>query len=142
MSLRRDAEDLVMAVLVGLVLVGESVGGRSVLLLGSGLGSGITGGISERLDALSDALEGSFAKVKDKVAASTDYMDNFRDEITELYAKYRIIKERMTPKPIKNFYDWYRNRTILGNPTMASEMFKSSLDEMKERAQRLSKRNK
>ena len=106
------------------------------------LGSGITGGISERLDALSDALESSFAKVKDKVSVSSDHMDNFRDEITELYAKYRIIKDRMTPKPIKNFFDWYRTRTILDNPTMVSEKFKSSLDEMRERAEKLTRRNK
>ena len=104
------------------------------------IGNGITDGISERLDALSDVLENSFDKVKEKISGSAEYMDNFRDEITELYAKYRIIKERMTPKPIKNFYDWYRNRTILGNPTMVSEKFKSSLEEMRERAERLSKR--
>lgn len=100
------------------------------------IGNGITGGI----DALSSALDKSFDSVKDKIASSSsEYVENFRDEVTELYAKYRIIMEKLTPTPVKNFYEWYKTRTILGNPTMASEKFKSSLEEIRARAEKIRK---
>ena len=100
------------------------------------IGNGITG----RIDMLSDALDSSFDKVKEKIASSTEYVDNFRDEVTELYAKYRIIMDKLTPRPVKTFYEWYRTRTILGNPSMASEMFKNSLEEIRERAEKLTRK--
>ena len=60
-------------------------------------------------------------------------MGNVRDEITELYAKYKVIMARFTPGPVKNFFVWYRERTIEGNPTMSSDAYKGNLEEVKEK---------
>ena len=63
-----------------------------------------------------------------------------KDEISELYAKYRILMSKLTPEPIKGFFEWYRERTIMGNPSMASEKFKNSLEEIKEKVSSIRKK--
>ncbi len=98
-------------------------------------------GIGNRIDILSITLENSFESVKDKISLNPGaYVDNVKEEVGELYTKYRILKDKLTPAPIKSFYDWYRNRTIEGNPSMVSIKFKNSLEEIKERAANLRKK--
>ncbi|MCR5404570.1 MAG: putative ABC transporter permease [Butyrivibrio sp.] len=98
-----------------------------------GIGSRM-GGINNRIDALSNSLESSFNIIKQKMAVDPGaYVSRARDEVTELYARYRVVMSRFTPAPVKSIYTWYRNRTIAGNPTMSSTMYKASLEELKER---------
>lgn len=98
------------------------------------IGSGIGNSIGSRIDVLGASLEKSFSTIREKIMTSpSDYVMGVREEVSELYAKYRIIKDRITPSPVKNFFEWYKERTILGNPTMYSERFKLSLEEIKEK---------
>lgn len=111
--------------------------GNKAYELGFGISSKvgeIGNGIGSRLDVLGSSLEKSFSTVREKIMSSpSDYVLGVREEVSELYAKYRIIKDRMTPAPVKNFFEWYKERTIMGNPTMSSEKFKFSLEEIKEK---------
>ncbi len=98
---------------------------------------GFSNGISSRIDVLSSSLEKSFSTIREKIMLNpSDYVMGVREEVSELYAKYRIIMDRVTPSPVKNFFEWYKERTIMGNPTMYSEKFKFSLEEVKERVSR------
>ncbi|MBQ3797329.1 MAG: hypothetical protein II842_13845 [Butyrivibrio sp.] len=105
--------------------------------IGSGIGStveAISSGIGSRLDVLSSSLEKSFNAAKEKISLNPSaYVKEAKDEVFELYTKYRIMSERFTPKPIKSFFDWYRNRTLL-DTNMDSDEYKLSLQELKERA--------
>jgi uncharacterized membrane protein len=91
-------------------------------------------GIADRVDAISDVLEKSFSAVKERMNLNpAAYVGNVREEITELYARYRVVMSRITPAPVKNLMEWYRERTIAGNPTMSSENFRGSMEELKEK---------
>ena len=119
--------------------IGDRIGG-----IGSTVGStvgAIGSGISVRLDSLSDSLENSFKTIKEKINLDpAAYVGNAREEILELYAKYKVIMARFTPGPVKNFFVWYRERTIEGNPTMSSENYKGNLEEVKEKVKKRRKR--
>lgn len=108
--------------------------------IGSAVGNtvgAIGSGITDRIDGLSDSLESSFSIIKEKININpAAYVGNVRDEITELYAKYKVIMARFTPGPVKNFFVWYRERTIEGNPTMSSDAYKGNLEEVKEKVRK------
>jgi uncharacterized membrane protein len=93
-------------------------------------------GIESRLDVLSSSLEKSFNSVREKISLNPSaYVNGAKEEVVELYTKYRVLMSRFTPpSPIRSFFDWYRNRTLLDNTNMYSEKFKLSLEELKERA--------
>ncbi|RKM61301.1 hypothetical protein D6855_05255 [Butyrivibrio sp. CB08] len=104
--------------------------------LGNAVGS-IGSGIYDRVDSLSDSLENSFKVIKEKIALDpASYVGNVREEVTELYAKYRVVMSKITPAPVRNFFEWYRERTIAGNPTMSSVSFRGSMEELKEKAKK------
>jgi hypothetical protein len=93
------------------------------------------------VDALSATLESSFKKIREKINVNpSGYVSDVKDEISELYAKYRILMSKLTPEPIKGFFEWYRERTIIGNPSMVSEKFKLSLEEIKEKVSNIRKK--
>ena len=119
--------------------IGDRIGG-----IGSTVGStvgAIGSGISVRLDSLSDSLENSFKTIREKINLDpAAYVGNAREEILELYANYKVIMARFTPGPVKNFFVWYRERTIEGNPTMSSENYKGNLEEVKEKVKKRRKR--
>ena len=90
---------------------------------------------------ISDSLENSFKLVKDKINLDpAAYVGNVREEVLELYAKYKVIMARFTPGPVKNFFVWYRERTIEGNPTMSSDSYKGNLEEVKEKIRNIRKK--
>lgn len=94
-------------------------------------------GIANRVDAISDSLEKSFKSIKEKMALDpASYVGNVREEVTELYAKYRVVMARFTPAPVKSFFEWYRERTIAGNPSMSSVTSKESMEELKEKTKK------
>ncbi len=108
--------------------IGNAVGSR-VGAIGSGIGN--------RLEAISDNLEKSFGIIKEKMKLEpASYVGNAREEVMELYAKYKVMMARFTPAPVRNFFEWYKERTIAGNPTMSSDEFGSSMEEMKEQNKR------
>ena len=102
-------------------------------------GEDVKESIGNRIDVLSSSLETSFGSIKEKLNIDPSaYVEGIRDEVAELYIKYRVIMSKLAPAPVKSFFEWYRNRTLAGNPTMKS-VFSSSLDELKERV--LNRRN-
>ena len=119
--------------------IGDKIGdiGNTVGSTVGAIGSGIT----DRLDSISDSLENSFKVVKDKINLDpASYVGNVREEVLELYAKYKVIMARFTPGPVKNFFVWYRERTIEGNPTMSSDSYKGNLEEVKEKIRNIRKK--
>lgn len=99
------------------------------------IGGGIGNTIGNTIEGMSEVLEKSFTKVKDKISLNpTGYVSSMIDEVGELYTKYRVLMSRMTPKPVKSFFDFYRKRTILGNPHMHSDEFEASMEEIKHKA--------
>lgn len=119
--------------------IGNAVGSR-VEGIGNAVGSrvgAIGSGIGNRMEAISDNLEKTFGIVKEKMKLEpSSYVGNVREEVMELYAKYRVMMARFTPGPVKTFFEWYRERTIAGNPTMSSPEYSSSMEEVKEKAKR------
>ncbi|MBE5822561.1 MAG: hypothetical protein E7308_00675 [Butyrivibrio sp.] len=100
-------------------------------------GEDVKEAVANRVDAISDSLEKSFKAIKEKMALDpASYVGNVREEVTELYAKYRVVMARFTPAPVKNFFEWYRERTIAGNPTMSSVTSKESMEELKEKTKK------
>ncbi|MBR4159939.1 MAG: hypothetical protein IKT97_07820, partial [Spirochaetia bacterium] len=90
-----------------------------------------------RLDVIGDALGSSFDKIKEKISINpSEYASGVKDEVMELYTKYRIIMDKMMPRPFRSFVGWYRRHTLLGNPTITSENYKLSIEELKEKVQK------
>ncbi len=110
--------------------IGSKIGG-----IGNSISSrveGLSAGISSGIDVLGASLEKSFAALREKIMLNpADYVISAREEVAELYAKYRIIMDRLTPGPVRNFFEWYKERTIMGNPTMSSAKFSFSMEEIK-----------
>ena len=100
------------------------------------LGESISSTIGSRIDVLSSSLEKSFNTVREKISLNPSaYMSSAKEEVVELYTKYKVLMSRFNPpSPIRSFFDWYRNRTILDNTNMYSEQFELSLEELKEHA--------
>ncbi len=100
-------------------------------------GEDVKEAVANRVDVISDSLEKSFKAIKERMALDpAAYVGNVREEVTELYAKYRVVMARFTPAPVKNFFEWYRERTIAGNPTMSSVTSKESMEELKEKTKK------
>ena len=100
-------------------------------------GEDVKEAVANRVDVISDSLEKSFKAIKEKMALDpAAYVGNVREEVTELYAKYRVVMSKFTPAPVKNFFEWYRERTIAGNPTMSSVTSKESMEELKEKTKK------
>ena len=100
-------------------------------------GEDVKEAVANRVDAISDSLEKSFKAIKEKMALDpASYVGNVREEVTELYAKYRVVMSKFTPAPVRNFFEWYRERTIAGNPTMSSVTSKESMEELKEKTKK------
>ncbi len=96
---------------------------------------GLSSGIGDRVDAISSTLGKTFNILKEKIRLNpSEYVGNVKEEVLELYAKYCVFVDRLTPRPVRTFFDWYRNRTIAGNPTMVSDAYKESMEEIKEKA--------
>ncbi|MBE5826026.1 MAG: hypothetical protein E7307_05250 [Butyrivibrio sp.] len=94
-------------------------------------------GIGSRVESISYSLEKSFGIIREKMSLDPGaFVGNAREEVVELYAKYRVMMARFTPGPVKSFLDWYRDKTIEGNPTMSSAEHESSLEEVKEKNRR------
>ena len=117
----------------GMDALGNTPFGAAANVLGSAA-SAIGSGVSNRLDVIGDALGSSFDKIKEKISINpSEYASSVKDEVVELYTKYRIIMDKIVPSPIKSFTNWYRRHTLLGNPTITSENYKLNIEELKEK---------
>lgn len=85
----------------------------------------------ERVDELISSIGERLMGLKERIQSGAfAYPENIRDEIIELWTKYKIHLERS--KQLGSFLDIYKRRLIKGNPTMVSKKFKHALQEIKE----------
>lgn len=92
-----------------------------------------------RIEELMDSIEGRFTSLRERVKRNpSEFLDDVRDEITELRNRYTIEKEhRMQFKGLKDFY---QRNMIKGNPTMYSKRFSEALEELKKAAEERKKK--
>ena len=114
--------------------------GNRVDAIQSGIGDrvdAIQSGIGNRIETISYSLERTFGVAKEKMKLDPGaFVGNAREEVLELYAKYRVMMSRLAPAPVRSFFEWYRERTIAGNPTMSSIEYSTSMEEMKEKSKK------
>lgn len=89
---------------------------------------------SMRMDELMEHIEGRFGAVKERMRLNpSEFMEEVREEITELRSRYTIEKEhRMQFRHLKDFY---QRNMIKGNPSMYSKRFGEALEELKKAAE-------
>ena len=94
-----------------------------------------------RIEELMDSIEGRFLSLKERVKLNpSEFLDEVRDEISELRSRYTIEKEhRMQFRGLKDFY---QRNMIKGNPTMYSKRFSEALEELKKAAEERRGKNK
>ena len=89
---------------------------------------------SMRMDELMEHIEGRFGAVKERMRLNpSEFMEEVREEISELRSRYTIEKEhRMQFRHLKDFY---QRNMIKGNPGMYSKRFGEALEELKKAAE-------
>lgn len=89
---------------------------------------------SMRADELMENIEGKFSSLKERIKVSpADFMEDIREEITELRSRYSIEKEHR--HQFRHLKDFYQRSIIRGNPSMYSQRFGEALEELKKAAQ-------
>lgn len=92
-----------------------------------------------RIDELMENIEGKFSSLKERIKVSpSDFVEEVREEITELRSRYSIEKEHR--HQFRRLKDFYQRSIIKGNPTMYSQRFGEALEELKKAAQERKKR--
>ncbi len=83
-----------------------------------------------RISDLAEALGQRFNSLKEMIQRTPGaYVDNVREEIAELRARYNLYMEnRRNYKEMLDFYKW---DMIRNNPNMSSEKYKDSFEELK-----------
>lgn len=89
---------------------------------------------SMRMDELMEHIEGRFRAAKERMRLEpSTFMEEVREEISELRSRYTIEKEhRMQFRRLKDFY---QRNMIKGNPGMYSKRFGEALEELKKAAE-------
>lgn len=84
-----------------------------------------------RVDELINGIEERLAGIKERIQSGVSaYPDSIKEEILELRTKYKInVENRLQLKTLKDFY---KRQMIKGNPTMVSNKFRDTLQELKE----------
>lgn len=92
-----------------------------------------------RLDELMESVEAKFDAVKERIRINpSEFVDDVREEISELRSKYLVEKEHRLQ--FKGLKDFYQRSLIKGNPTMRSKRFEEALEELKKAVEEYKKR--
>lgn len=84
-----------------------------------------------KMDELADGLAQRFMRIKETIQnAPGAYVDNVRDEIAELRARYNLYMENR--KNYKDMLDFYKRDMIRNNPGMNSEKYQDTFEELKD----------
>lgn len=84
-----------------------------------------------KMGDLADSLAQRFGNIKETIQnAPGAYVDNVRDEITELRARYNLYMENR--RNYKDMLDFYKRDMIRNNPGMNSEKFQDTFEELKD----------
>lgn len=85
----------------------------------------------QRVDELINGIEERLVGLKERMqSGSAAYTDKLKEEILELRTNYKINEEKRSQ--LKNLKDFYKRQLIKGNPTMVSNKFRDTLQELKE----------
>lgn len=89
-----------------------------------------TENISMKIDDIKDNIAGKLEGIKKLAQYSpSDYLESVKEEVFELKSKYtRNVEDRDTLSRLKDFF---QRDMLRSNPTMSSERFKDSLEELK-----------
>ncbi len=88
---------------------------------------------SMRIDDLMENIEERFGAFKERIKINpSEFMEDVREEITELRSRYIVEKEHRLQ--FKGLKDVYQRALIKGNPTMYSRRFEEALEELKKAA--------
>lgn len=83
-----------------------------------------------KMDELTDSLEQRFSSIKETIqSAPGTYVNNVRDEITELRVRFNLYMENR--KNYKDMLDFYKRDMIRNNPSMISRKFKDTFEDLK-----------
>lgn len=89
---------------------------------------------SMRMDELMEHIEGRFHAVKERMRLNpSEFMEEVREEISELRSRYTIEKEHRLQ--FRHLKDFYQRNMIKGNPGMYSKRFGEALEELKKAAE-------
>lgn len=89
---------------------------------------------SMRMDELMEHIEGRFHAVKERMRLNpSEFMEEVREEISELRSRYTIEKEHRLQ--FRHLKDFYQRNMIKGNPSMYSKRFGEALEELKKAAE-------
>lgn len=92
-----------------------------------------------RVDELMESVEAKFDAVKERIRINpVEFVDDVREEISELRSKYLVEKEHRLQ--FKGLKDFYQRSLIKGNPTMRSKRFEEALEELKKAVEEYKKR--
>lgn len=92
-----------------------------------------------RVDELMESVEAKFDAVKERIRINpSEFVDDVREEISELRSKYLVEKEHRLQ--FKGLKDFYQRSLIKGNPTMRSKRFEEALEELKKAVEEYKKR--
>ncbi|MDY2699003.1 MAG: hypothetical protein SOV61_05600 [Lachnospiraceae bacterium] len=92
-----------------------------------------------RVDELMESVEAKFDAVKERIRINPfEFVDDVREEISELRSKYLVEKEHRLQ--FKGLKDFYQRSLIKGNPTMRSKRFEDALEELKKAVEEYKKR--
>lgn len=83
-----------------------------------------------KMDELAESLGQRFGSIKETIQnAPGAYVDNVRDEIAELRARYNLFMENR--KDYKETLDFYERDMIRNNPDMVSHKFRTTFEDLK-----------
>ena len=83
-----------------------------------------------KMDELVDSIGQRLGSIKEAIqSAPGAYVDNVRDEIADLRARYDLYME--SRKNYKETLDFYKRDMIRNNPGMNSEKYQDSFEELK-----------
>lgn len=108
-----------------IAVAGESLVGRKEALAGS-------------VEELRSSIEGALESLKNlAVSKPSEYLESVKEELSELSTKYAVSVE--IRKRLSSIRDFFQRDMLRSNPTMTSDQYKESLEELKQEAARKKK---
>ena len=91
-----------------------------------------TEGVSVRMEDLKTGIESKLMSIKNMAQSKpSQYLESVREELTELKSKYTLNEEsRDRVSRISRVRDFFQREMIRSNPSMTSEEYKESLEEL------------
>lgn len=130
----------------GITSVGEKIGTKVDAAgekVSSKIGS-VTESFSAKIDSMTARMEELLLRIRDLKenvgGKPAGYLENARSEASEIRDRLLVVKSKLTD--LLDVKDRFKRRMLLGNPSMRSEKFKGSLEELRAAVSVKSRRHK